>query len=60
MRSDDPVRDFERWDAAREAELAKLPKCCECGEPIQTDCYFEIDGDLYCEDCMDNHRHYTY
>ena len=34
----------------------KLPKCSECGEPIQDDSYFEVGGDYYCEECMDNHR----
>ena len=55
--TDDPVRDFERWDAKREAELEKLPKCCECGEAIQSEYYYEFDGDLYCEDCLKDHRH---
>ncbi len=58
--TDDPVADAERYFAEQDEELEKLPKCCECGEPIQTDTYYEFDGDLYCEDCMDNHRHFTY
>ena len=56
MWTDDPVADFERWDAEQEEKLKKLPKCCECGEPIQDDSCFEIGGDYYCEDCMEDHR----
>ena len=43
-------------DAQQQAELDKLPKCCECGEPIQTEFFYEIDGDLYCPECMDDHK----
>lgn len=57
--TDDPVADAERYAADKDEELEKLPKCIECGEPIQTEYYFEIDGELYCEECMDNHKHYT-
>ena len=50
--SDDPVRDFERYDAQRERELARRPKCCECDEHIQEDYCFEIDGELVCIHCL--------
>ena len=33
--TDNPVRDFERYDADREDELASLPVCDICDEPIQ-------------------------
>ena len=51
-RSDDPVADFERWNADQEKELSRLPKCIDCGEPIQDDYLFDINGDLFCEECM--------
>ena len=50
--SDDPVRDFERYDAQRERELARRPKCCECDEPIQEDHCFEINDELVCIHCL--------
>ena len=50
--TDDPVADFNRWDAEQEDKLEKLPKCCLCDEPIQDDHLFDIDGDLFCEECM--------
>lgn len=32
--------------------------CCECEETIPgDDWYFEIDGDYYCEACMERHKH---
>ena len=39
-------------DAEQEAALEKLPVCSFCGEPIQDDYYFEIDGEIYCEEHM--------
>jgi hypothetical protein len=47
---------FCQHEAKQERWLAKLPECSECGEPIQTEFCYEIDGDLYCENCMDCHR----
>ena len=53
--SDDPALDFDRHDAAQQAELNKLPKCVCCGEPIQDDYYYELCEEVYCEECVDNH-----
>lgn len=50
--SDDPIADFERYDADREEELTKYPVCCMCGERIQDDYLYDIDGDLVCESCL--------
>ena len=47
-------------EASQEAALKKLPKCCECGEPIQTDELYEVNDELVCPQCMeDNHRKWT-
>lgn len=43
---------FDRYDARQEALLDRLPKCAECNEPIQDDDLYDLDGALYCEDCM--------
>ena len=43
---------FDRHDAEQEAWLDRRPKCEECGEPIQDEYLFEIDGNLYCESCV--------
>lgn len=53
----DAYRDHE---ARQEAELKRLPKCEHCGERIQDDFLYEIDGSVYCEECMNElFRHST-
>lgn len=55
--TDDPVRDAERHEAEKERQLQRLPVCCECDQPIQTDECYEMNGELLCPDCLkDNHR----
>lgn len=46
---------YDMWlayEAAQERLLERLPKCRCCGEPIQDDHYFYIEGVIHCEDCM--------
>ena len=50
-RTDDPVKDAERYDAEQEAELDKMPKCSHCKEPIQDGYLFDIEDTLYCKEC---------
>lgn len=52
--SDDPVADFERYDRDQERMIDRLPVCegHKCGERIQDDLYFDIDGEILCEKCM--------
>lgn len=58
--SDDPVKDYDRYCDDLEAELDKLPKCYECGEPIQADECYEINDELICPECLDNnHKKWT-
>lgn len=52
MFTDDPYRDFLRHDAEQEKLLERLPICDSCGEHIQDDYLFEVDGNLLCEECM--------
>ena len=60
MWTDDPVADYDRYDAQRQRELDRLPKCSECGEPIQSDYAYCISDELICEECLeDNHRKYV-
>lgn len=45
--------DFLRMHEAEQARiLSRLPKCACCGEPIQSEYAYEVDG-LYCEDCFE-------
>lgn len=58
--SDDPVRDFLRHSAEQERELARLPRCSECGEPITEEFCFEINDELICVHCLkQNYRRDT-
>ena len=52
MWTDDPHKDFARWDAEQEEALERLPKCCECGEPIVDDYCYYINDEYICEDCL--------
>lgn len=51
---DDPVVDFIRHDRDQERLLEQLPVCegHKCGQRIQDDLYFDIDGEILCEKCM--------
>ena len=47
---------FERHEAQQQRDYAKLPVCDECSETIHDEAYYEIDGIIYCDACMDGHR----
>ena len=58
--TDDAERDFARWDMEQTRAEARLPRCEDCGEIIHDDYYWEIDGEILCEDCMnDRYRKHT-
>ena len=60
-RTDDPVRDFERRDREQQRARRRFPICCECGERIQDEQFYELDeGKCVCPACLEeNHRHWT-
>ena len=41
-------------EAEQERRLRHYPVCVECGERITDDFLFNIDGDLYHEECAKN------
>lgn len=60
FRTDDPAADFSAWDAEQTAWLQKRPVCCYCGEYIQDDDCWEMNGELICTDCLEaNHKKCT-
>ena len=59
FRTDDPLRDFDRYDALMADREAKLPHCEKCGEPIDEDDYFYINDEILCEKCMRNEYAYS-
>ena len=48
----DPYDFFEIKEAQDAAWLASRPVCDICGEPIQEDGYYEINGERWCEGCV--------
>lgn len=53
----------DKWaeHSRQQEEMAnRLPKCCDCGETIQDDYCFVINGEILCERCLkDNYRKAT-
>lgn len=53
----DNLARWEDHDSQQEKALARLPECEYCGEPIQDEYCFEINGEIICERCLiDNCR----
>ena len=51
---------WARYDAEREGELAKLPKCGYCGDPITEDYFYIIKRTFVCQSCLNReHRQST-
>lgn len=50
--TDDPIADFNRWDAEQQAALNRLPRCARCKNPIQDDTLYDFDGELVCHECI--------
>ena len=50
--TDNPVADFNRYNAEQQRRLESLPECANCGEHIQQEDAVCIDGDYYCDECL--------
>lgn len=58
--TDNPIADYDRYDAEQERKLSRLPTCAECGNKIQDEECYEINGELICPECLkDNYRRWT-
>ena len=47
---------YDLWkahDAEQQRKLERLPKCDYCDNPIIEEFYYDLDGDIVCEDCLD-------
>ena len=51
--TDDPVRDYDRYAARQERQLRRFPRCNCCDQYIQTDSFYEINGEPVCPDYLD-------
>ena len=54
--TDDPIADFDRWDADQQKQIGELPVCEDCGEHIQDETAFYINGEWICHDCMSSYE----
>lgn len=45
---------WEAHDIEQEKWLERRPICCICGDHIQDETMFNVNGDIYCEECMRN------
>lgn len=52
----EPYEDFLRKEPEEEKWLKTRPVCAWCGHPIQDEYAYEIDGELVCEDCIEECR----
>lgn len=54
---------YDQWlahEAKQEKLLERLPVCRYCGEPVQDDYYFCIDGRVWCDECLNfKYRRYV-
>ena len=52
--------DIDNYLRDQDNALKGLPRCSECGEPIQDDYLYMIGDDFICESCLTlNHRRFT-
>ena len=59
MFSDDPLLDFSRYDREQTRWLSRRPECSECGENIQEEKAYYINGELICVGCMSGYEVYV-
>lgn len=51
MRSNDPIADYDRYDAEQEKRLENLPVCEYCNEPIQQETAIYYSDVWCCKEC---------
>lgn len=54
--TDDPVTDYDRYSAQQEKQLEQLPKCSQCGEPIQQEDAVCFNDKYICDRCLGDLR----
>lgn len=54
--TDNPIADFNSWDAEQNRRLEQLPVCADCEQHIQDETAYYINGEWICESCMDSYR----
>ena len=54
--TDDPVRDAEAWIREQDKVLERRPRCSYCDEPIIDDWYYDIEGEIICQYCVEDRK----
>ena len=55
--TDDPVKDAETYSWEREhMSIEEVPECEVCGHRIEEDYYFDFDGWIVCQECLNEHK----
>ena len=54
--TDDPLRDFNRYEMEQFLYEQSRPICDECGEHIMDEYYWEFHGLKFCERCVEDHK----
>lgn len=60
MYTANPIADFDAWDREQNKRLAELPECEDCGNPIQDEEAYYINGGWICESCMEEYKRPVY
>lgn len=47
---------WEQHQAEQDRWLASRHKCSECGEHVQEDHYYDINGTIWCPSCIEDCR----
>ena len=53
FRTDDPLSDYDRYEAECEAWLKSRPVCVKCREHIQDQYAYLTENGWICDDCAD-------
>lgn len=55
-KTDDALRDFVRFEEEEAERLSRLPECSLCGEPIDQESAVYMNGEWFCDECLDDCR----
>lgn len=53
--TDNPARDWDRHCERQDRQAKRLPRCSYCKGHIYDDCFYEINDDFVCEECLNEH-----
>lgn len=57
--TNNPPADYDAHCREQDRAMELLPECCECGNRIEDDFCYEINGEIICETCMEQYKKFT-